>query len=78
MQEQEQDNFIFVKSPEVEKMGEVSKSEMEEKKQPDKNIYIANKEKMGQEEEQKEARDMGNIIFEIKNGAKNVFMIKVR
>ena len=46
LQEQEQLNVIFVKSPE--KMGEVSKSKTEDKKQLDKNVYIANKKKMGQ------------------------------
>ena len=67
LQEQEQHNVIVVKLPKVEKMGEVSKSEPEEKKKPDETVYKANKEKMGQREEQKEARDMESIIFKIKN-----------
>ena len=52
--------------------GEVCKSELEEKKQLDKTFNNANKEKMVQEEEQKEATDMDSNIFNIYNGAENI------
>ena len=56
LQEQEQHNIIVIKSPDLDIMGEMSKSE------PDNTVYNANKEKMGEAKKFKKINEDKNII----------------